>query len=171
MGAKLPYSIKIPVRESSGIDGPGAWYRVQGHLDPVDPKSRIHSKDRANRRGDADPAICSVRRPGRVEPESARGPVLSHMLFLDSTYTENKYGKIRLQQTTATSQQLLNIVMILGVVEIGDDFALPVDRCLLHRFRSDVVTGGKMGAIGVKNNNLNFFIGDRFTSCIVQLQN
>ena len=57
MGAKLPFSIKIPVRESPGIDGPGAWYRVQGHLDPVDPKSRIHSKDRANRRGDADPAI------------------------------------------------------------------------------------------------------------------
>ena len=38
--------------------------RVQGHLGPADPKSRIHSKDRANRRGDADPAIWQ-----RVEPE------------------------------------------------------------------------------------------------------
>jgi hypothetical protein len=106
MGAKLPFSIKIPVRESPGIDGSGAWYRVQGHLDPVDPKSRIYSKDRANRRGDADPAIWK-----RVEPESERGPVHFHMLFLDGIYSENKYGKIRFQLTIAPSQrELTNLV-------------------------------------------------------------
>jgi len=60
MGAEFSISIAVPVRQPPGADVTGVGYCLPGDILAFDQEP----KDRASRRGDADPAIRTVRRPG-----------------------------------------------------------------------------------------------------------
>jgi ribosomal protein S27E len=54
---KLFNASLLSVRQPAATDGAGAGDRVRGHIIPSDSEGRIHSKDRTDRCGDADPTV------------------------------------------------------------------------------------------------------------------
>ena len=72
-------------------------------------KAGYSKKTARHWRGNVDPAVWSVRRPGCTEPESERGPIHFHMLFLDGVYVDCLDGSARFRWVTPITQKLTQL--------------------------------------------------------------
>jgi hypothetical protein len=110
VGAQLSIPVAISLRQPSGDHGPGARDRQSRHRHASGQEGRLFEKDSPPWRSNADPAIWSVRRPGCTKPESERGPIHFHMLFLDGVYVDRHDGSTRFRWVSSpTTQELTQL--------------------------------------------------------------
>lgn len=107
MGAQHPLPTEVPIRQSPRTDGQGSGHRIPCYCNLPYQKGRTDSENSKNRCSHSHPTVWTVRRSGCIKPESERGPVHFHMLFLDGVYAKNKYEKEIFQQTNAPTQEAL----------------------------------------------------------------
>ena len=115
MGAQLSIPVTFSLRQPSGDHGSGARDSQSRHHHTSGQEGRLFEKDSPHGRGNVDSAVWTVRRPGRTEPESERGPIHFHMLFLDGVYVDHLDGSARFRWVRSpTSQELTQLAQTIA---------------------------------------------------------
>ena len=96
--------------QPSGDHGPGARDSQSRHHHAPGQEGRLFAKESPLWRGNVDSAVWTVRRSGCTEPESERGPIHFHMLFLDGVYVDRHDGSTRFRWVSSpTTQELTQL--------------------------------------------------------------
>ena len=115
MGAQFSIPIALSIRQPPFNHRAGAGCRLSRHLHASDQESRLLEKGSPYWRSNTDSAIWTVRRPGCAEPESERGPIHFHMLFLDGVYIDRHDGTALFRWVSApTTQELTQLAQTIA---------------------------------------------------------
>jgi len=103
--AQFSIPVAFSLRQPSGDYRQGVGHRLPRHLHAFGQEGRLFAKVSPNWRGNVDTAVWFC-----TEPESGRGPIHFHLLFLDGVYVDRFDGSARFRWVCApTTQELTQL--------------------------------------------------------------